>query len=433
MIRIFIFLALASVCVLANGGGYHTGVEFTGSVSPFIPSGTQHVQIMNEDLEIVLNPKSADVHVHYTMKNHSDKTQKVTFGFPVEDIEKPDYLGNQEKNKKPQTGPSYCRDYQVTLNNQPLKHTYQTEKARSHEAFKNIQGWMVSTMKIKAQAVIELKISYRSDYDQKGSFVSDDSFDAAPLFRYRLSTGGVWHGPILKGKVTIKSGLGIDFEPVRIKKPVNIFKKSNDSWVWEFENLEPTLAHDFTIEVAPAVNLYNFYGKDQQIIGYQQINGKWSLIHSKYEVIASSTLPSDKQYIYNAANLTTWGDEHNRVWSEGAKGQGIGEHLNIKFVKPQRATAIQIYNGYSWGNELFKANSRLKKAELLINGKIKQHITLLDDSAAQNFKLKTSEPLKTLRMTILSTYPGDKFADTCIQRIAFITPLTKAPENYGAR
>ena len=48
------FLLAATVATaLANGGGYASGVKFTGSVAPFQPEGCEKVQIVKEHLDIL--------------------------------------------------------------------------------------------------------------------------------------------------------------------------------------------------------------------------------------------------------------------------------------------------------------------------------------------------------------------------------------------
>src|SRR5512142_2318295 len=78
--------ALWATTARANGGGYDYGVQFTGSVAPFQASGTEHVRIEEEHLDVALRRTQAIVTVRYTMRNVSGKPVKVRFGFPVEAI-----------------------------------------------------------------------------------------------------------------------------------------------------------------------------------------------------------------------------------------------------------------------------------------------------------------------------------------------------------
>jgi hypothetical protein len=40
---------------------------------------------------------------------------------------------------------------------------------------------------------------------------------------------------------------------VKALKPVNRFRKEGDAWVWNFENLEPSLADELVVKVEPTV------------------------------------------------------------------------------------------------------------------------------------------------------------------------------------
>jgi len=116
---------------------------------------------------------------------------------------------------------------------------------------------MVSEMKIAKGADAVVEISYQSIYDESAMFVSDDGRTGPWLFKYRLSTGGVWHGPIKKGEVTVTVD-GVNPQGVKISKPVNRFKRQGNTWVWSFENLEPTLADDLTIQARPKYEQYAY-------------------------------------------------------------------------------------------------------------------------------------------------------------------------------
>ena len=67
-----------------NGGGYQYGVEFTGAVAPFEPTGVENVQILDEKLNIVIHDDEAEVEVNYVMRNLGKGSELVTFGFPIE-------------------------------------------------------------------------------------------------------------------------------------------------------------------------------------------------------------------------------------------------------------------------------------------------------------------------------------------------------------
>ena len=440
-------LLLFLVCcthVWANGGGYHRGVDFTGAVAPFSPKGTEKVQIIDEKLDIVLKHKYAEVSVRYLMRNDGNWPAKVTFGFPVEDVVD-DWMGydSDQSNKKAKSHSDYCKNYQVTINGNPVKHKYLHEPFASgkikpfagSEQFKGIEGWMVSTMKVPAKKNIIVEIHYRSIYDRNFSYVSEDSISEPWTFKYRLSTGGVWKGPIQKGVVTVKIE-NVNPKHVRIVKPANRFKRNGDTWVWEFNNLEPTLADDILIHTRPGEQRYAYQGADNSSYADQYVirDKQWFFDHYRYNVKASSELKPSKNISYSAKNVKyLWVDE-TYAWSEGKEGQGIGESITLTLKKPTKLYALAISNGYGKSDKLFAANSRVKDATLVINGNQKIKVRLYDHGDDQWISLKEVKgKVSSIQLIIDSVYPGSKFEDTCISSLSLVEKLKTKPKQYGCR
>jgi len=434
-------LGALSIPVGANGGGYHIGVEFTGSLAPFSPVGTERVQIMDEKLDVLLKHEYAEVNVRYLMHNESKRSAKVTFGFPVEDVENEWGMEPKAKSKNAIVSPDYCKNYQVTFNGNALKYSYIHELFASgkvkpfpgSDRFKGIKGWMVSTMKVPAGQNVIIEISYRSVYDKSGYSISDDVSEGPWLFRYRLSTGGVWRGPIKKGRVTVRVG-SVDPKYVRISKPANRFQRRGDTWVWEFKNLEPTLDDDITIQARAKFADFAYHGDDEEVIKYCVRNDQWYLKQVRYTAKASSELPTAKEISYEATNVKrSWGDEAY-AWVEGKDGDGIGESITLKLHKPTRLAALMLVNGYTKSENLFSQNSRVKEVTLVINGKQKIKLTLSDHTGQQWLSLNdVKEKISSIQLVIDSVYPGTQFKDTCISSLSLIEKLKEKPKHYGAR
>ncbi len=289
-------------------------------------------------------------------------------------------------------------------------------------------------MKLKPGEIVTLQIIYDSQYDEESFSICDDSSSGPWLFRYRLSTGGIWHGPILKGKVTISYTNQLLPEEIRVDKPVNRFKKVANQLVWEFENLEPTLADDIAVQAIAGESEYSIYsetgkGKSGNQC-YLKLDGKWFLKQVKYTVSATSSLADEKDITYKAENLKNhWND----VWSEGVKGSGIGESIVFKLIKPTKLTAISIKNGHHKSDQLYTKNNRVKQMELLINGKDKRLINLADMPTEKRYLLEYKKPISSIKLTIKAVYKGSKYDDTCISSFSLIERLYKEPKNYGAR
>ncbi len=436
----------------ANGGGYRYGTNFTGSLAPFQPEGTENVQILAESLDITLLKSSAKVSVRYLMKNLTDADTSVRFGFPVEVIsDDSDALGDAPSTKQGSADETakYCRDYSASADGNPLRSSYLPEPFAAgkikpfpgSDALAGIQGWMVSDLTFKKGQSREIAISYSSDYDISEFSVSEDIHRLPATFRYRLSTGGVWGGPISKGTVTVRSE-GIPHTEVTIHSPTGRFKPSDNSWTWTFENLEPTLADDITIHAIPGFDEFRRMDDSGKWFGYSERRGVWGQSHQNFTATASSSLPPYKDISYGPENLTNndWDPDLDepeaafRAWSEGAKGDGIGEFLDITPASPQPLTAINLQNGYAKSEALFAANNRVKSLTVTLNGDFSFDAELEDHDLLQPIFIRGyDKPVSKLRLTIKDVYRGSKARDTCISNLELVRRLAKKPEVQGAR
>ena len=120
-------------------------------------------------------------------------------------------------------------------------------------------------------------------------------------------------------------------QELKVIKPVNRFNKEGDAtWVWTFDNLEPTLADDFEIEARPKTETYYrpIAGEVTRTDADTSSGGEqWTMAHSNYRVKASSTLPPEGRHKYDRR-------EHPAAWSEACG------------AKAPRARASA--NGWSW-------------------------------------------------------------------------------------
>ncbi|MEM7384174.1 MAG: DUF4424 family protein [Verrucomicrobiota bacterium] len=446
-----------------NGGGFRYGIAFTGGVAPFEPSGTERVQILDEKLDITLYEQDAEVRVRYVMKNITRKKVEVTFGFPIEVTDLGSYekgTGNRLDNRTIDTRlAKFSRDYQVRADGKKVAHEQKIEpfaigKLQPFEGsdlIRAIGGWQVSTLAFKPGQKRAIEISYGANHDVESHTVSDDSYKKPPVFRYRLSTAGVWAGPIAKGKVSIRLGQ-LDPKWLEIKKPAGRFKRAGDAWVWEFKDLEPTMADDLEIIAGPGKHLFSaaergaaFYLQTDPDLSSNtrrgvKSNKGWQYVNKAYSVKASSTLPDEKEFSYIAANLKNWDSVNERnpksyaVWSEGVKGQGVGESLSLTVAKPLPLDAIQIHPGHGESEAWFKANSRPSKLKITLNDEHSFKAMLRDVNLDQTIAVHGySKPVRTVKIEIDAVYPGERFEDTCISDIALISPLAKEPKRYGSR
>lgn len=427
--------------LLANGGGYLTGgVSSSGDVLGFEPEATEKIRIHDELLVAKLGPNSAKVAVRYRMKNETGETVAVRFGFPVEETGRGEDFADEAGNTdiqgidpeylpKPHRELAYCRDYKVTAGGKTLKAAREEEKrGKKDPLFRHLAGWLVSELTFAGGEEKEVSITFDSVYAKTVRWVSDDSHTGASLFRYRLSTAACWAGSIAKGRIVLEPA-GIDPGELRVIKPVNRFKKEGDNWVWEFSELEPTLADDFEVEAQPEFSSYTRFEEDKATT-FAKRNDRWTMVHSNYAIRASSTLPPQGEFTYDAENLKLWD-----AWAEGAKGPGIGESLELKPVVPKPLVAISFDPGLDGHDEKrYVNNARPKKVKLELNG---EHTATLDvPDSPEEFRFVIEgydKPAEKIRLTFEEVWPGKKHEDLCLRNLRLHVALDQKPEVRPAR
>lgn len=433
------FLMACTQLLRANGGGYiRGGVEQAGDVAGFEPKATENIRILDEKLSVSLGPKEADVEVRYLMRNETAKKVKVRFGFPVEESFDREPMAGAEEGKLPDGKRlAYCRNYQITAAGKPVKASWQGEAGKPGDPqFMGVAGWLISEITFAAHEEKPVMIRFQSTYPSEEWSVSDDVFTGAAVFKYRLSTAACWAGTIGTGRIVIKPN-GIPAANVKVIKPVNRFKREGDQWVWNFENMEPTLADDFEIEAAPKQNSYMRNigeGKSGEMLyeTYIERGDRWTMAHSNYRVKASSTLPPDGSHKYDAANVRNfWSEE---TWSEGAKGPGAGEWLELEPIVPKPLVALSMRPGYAFDQERFQANARPKKVLVELNGEHRFTVNVPDSMEVVEFPVSDfTKPVKKVRLTFQEVWPGKRFEDLCVNAVRLHVRLDQKPKIQHAR
>ena len=399
----------------------------------FEPKDTEKIRILDEKLVVILGAKEADVEVRYLMRNETDKKVKVRFGFPVEESSsRSDFFPEVEKQETAKVGLKYCRNYSVTASGKPVAFKWQAEaKTQADKRFSGIAGSTVSEITFAAGEEKPVFIRFNSEYPLEEWSASDDSSTGSSLFKYRLSTAACWAGTIGSGKIILKPN-GIPASELKVIKPVNRFRKDGENWVWDFEDLEPTMADDLEIEAAPEIFRYPARGGDLENSRYVSRGGNWAIYHVNYWVKASSTLPSDGDISYSAENMKSFWPE--KTWSENVEGAGIGELVELTPEVPKPLAAIEIDPGYSKSDLLFKANARPKVVSVQLNGEHTFTATIPDSNTS--FYIPVSgygKAVKTIRLTFLDVWLGSQYEDLCVSAIRLHVRLDKKPKFQPAR
>jgi hypothetical protein len=185
------------------------------------------------------------------------------------------------------------------------------------------------------------------------------------------------------------------------------------------------------IETTPEINTYSSaYGKGaDQVEGGQYISSgdHWRFELLDFKVTASSTLAGGR---YQPENVNKRGAdvEPNSCWAEGVAGNGEGEWLELNATVPVLLDTLQITNGLATSDALFRANNRIKKLDLSVNGRTPVAVQLPDQMDPFDIKLPASkEVVRSIRLTIREVYAGTKYQDTCVSRIRLFRSLTQAP------
>lgn len=422
IILFLICMAFATQLLSANGGGYFRGgVEHAGDITHFEPSGTENIRILDEKLSVLLGPKEANVEVRYLMRNETNKKVKVRFGFPVEEsFDHEIGIGGPDGDDKVSVRLQYCQDYVITVGGKEIDAKWEAEKQNEEKPFKGISGWLVSQVTFAAGEEKPVMIRFRSAYPHENWHVSDNTTEDSARFKYRLSTASCWAGYIGSGRITFTPN-GIDPTELKVIKPVNRFEKQGDSWVWNFENLEPTLADDLEIEARPEINSFEFADKSVVIRGE-----KWLSSHSNYKIKASSVLPPEGDFTYHPDKTKSFWD--NESWSEGAQGSGIGEWLELTPVIPAPLGAIEIQPGMAKSEELFQANARPRKILVELNDEKRFTANIPDSPDLHYIPISDyKKPVKKIRITFEEVWLGTRFEDLCVSGLRLYVKLNKKP------
>ncbi len=146
----------------------------------------------------------------------------------------------------------------------------------------------------------------------------------------------------------------------------------------------------------------------------------WYCGGGPYKILASSSLDTIN---YKASNI----HDFNILtgWVEGKKDFGIGEYIEFFFPpKSPRVNKVIVYNGYFKNINLWRSNSRIKKAKLYINNNPYAIFDFEDINAPQSFSISPIQSTidnvdLVLKFEILEIYPGTKYSDVVISEINF--------------
>jgi hypothetical protein len=146
----------------------------------------------------------------------------------------------------------------------------------------------------------------------------------------------------------------------------------------------------------------------------------WYCGGGPYKITASSYLTEEGKINYLPDNI----HDFDLLTAWVPKGT-IGMKINFHF-KPfaARVNEILLWNGYIKNIDLWKANSRVAKFKLYVNGQPKAILNLVDSTNAQSFKIDPVQSTDSTRdmiltLEILEIYKGTKYSDVAISEVNF--------------
>lgn len=146
----------------------------------------------------------------------------------------------------------------------------------------------------------------------------------------------------------------------------------------------------------------------------------WYCGGGPYKITASSYLQEQGKITYLPDNI----HDFDLLTAWVPKGT-IGMKINFHF-KPfaPRVNEILLWNGYIKNVDLWKANSRVAKFKLYVNGEPKAILNLVDSTNAQSFKInpvQSTDSTKDMILTleIIEIHKGTKYSDVAISEVNF--------------
>jgi hypothetical protein len=155
----------------------------------------------------------------------------------------------------------------------------------------------------------------------------------------------------------------------------------------------------------------------------QGVDCSWYCGGGPYKITSSSYLKDEGKITYLPDNIHDF--DLFTAWVPDNSNGSIGRKINFHF-KPfaPRVNEIIIWNGYIKNSELWKANSRVAKFKMIVNGKPTAILELKDVNNTQSFKInpiQSTNSAKDLILTleILEVYKGTKYDDVAVSEINF--------------
>lgn len=139
-------------------------------------------------------------------------------------------------------------------------------------------------------------------------------------------------------------------------------------------------------------------------------------------VCVSSSISTHKKYNFGPEQIVD--SDPKTAWVEGDKGHGLGSWVELRFQSPQPVRYLGIENGFGklHDSERWEHLARVKEVLIQTSDGAMEKVVLQDTDQPQYIRLlKASQPT-WVRLTILSVYPGTRWADTALTEFWAMPP-----------
>ncbi|OON98266.1 MAG: hypothetical protein ATN35_05620 [Epulopiscium sp. Nele67-Bin004] len=133
-------------------------------------------------------------------------------------------------------------------------------------------------------------------------------------------------------------------------------------------------------------------------------------------IVASSQLADEGNHNYSPYKTQDWDD--STAWVEGVSGDGVGEWILFNLQPNTEIRAFIMTNGLTTNENLYLANNRIKKARLDFSDGSSCILNFADNELdPQGINWENPVVTDYVKVTILETYAGTKYNDTCISKV----------------
>ncbi|HRI60149.1 MAG TPA: hypothetical protein PK228_10515 [Saprospiraceae bacterium] len=399
-----------------------------------------NVELVREDLHIRIEGEYSVITVRYLLRSHDYKTDTMLYGFPV------DFLMG-EWSEKFEWQPDFVPSFEILMDKKPLPVRSQTDFSVMHDTFNTIDNnfrgkyekwqpeafrrkWFFTEFVLKKENPSELEVRYRIKNHSNDFATTKDFFPSFSQrsFRYDFTPAAYWgEGKVGEFNVTVD-----DSEVTRCNGRFKIsgldFQRNSEGILtFNEKNFALEKAEDLRFSLEMDEKFRSDYVREHQF--------PRNMIHKMY---ASSTLSGGN---YSVDNLLD--GNFSTAWVEGQNNNGTGAWVEFELLPGYELETVAIANGYTKSQETYDNNNRLKslRVEFEFTSDQSGETEIFSDTLSftdlpwqqiTDYNLAGicpifkdgfewyMDPVRRVRLTILETWPGKKYNDTCISEVLLL-------------